>query len=176
MWLLCFVGISVRIFKKMHSNEDLDCKRFADWHGDKADTGTACWVRLGFSCMSGDTWLQINQVAVYALQRLLRENLYHMMSQYRYTQPGRRLLLYMSCISKLYFFPWDIKDNSTCCQATKTERQQRKQCRQQSRAQGFPVSSVIVLHHTSSQKCLEDCAYKDISTVMLSNPHSKYCS
>ena len=32
---------------------------------------------------------------------------------------------------------------------------------------GFPVSSVIVLHHTSSQQCLEDCAYKDVSTVML---------
>ena len=34
MCLLCFVGISERIFKKMHSNEDLDCKRFADRLGD----------------------------------------------------------------------------------------------------------------------------------------------
>ena len=32
---------------------------------------------------------------------------------------------------------------------------------------GFPVSSVIVLHHTSWQQCLEDRAYKDVSTVML---------
>ena len=31
----------------------------------------------------------------------------------------------------------------------------------------FTVSSVIVLHHTSSQQCLEDYAYKDASTVML---------
>ena len=32
---------------------------------------------------------------------------------------------------------------------------------------GFPVSSVIVFHHTSSPQCLEDCAYKDVSTVKL---------
>ena len=32
---------------------------------------------------------------------------------------------------------------------------------------GFPVSSVIVLHHTSLQQCLEDCANKNVSTVML---------
>ena len=45
------------------------------------DTGTACGVQLGFSCMSADDWLQITQVAVYALQGLLREYLYRMMSQ-----------------------------------------------------------------------------------------------
>ena len=81
MCLLCFVGISERIFKKMYSNEDLDCKRFADRLGDKVDTGTACRVRLGFSYMTANDWLQITQVAVYALQGLLRENLYRMISQ-----------------------------------------------------------------------------------------------
>ena len=60
----------------MHSN---DCKRFADRLGDKVDTGTACRVRLRY--MTADVWLQITQVAVYALQGLLRENLYRMMSQ-----------------------------------------------------------------------------------------------
>ena len=60
----------------MHSNEDLDCKRFADRLGDKVDTGTACRVRLRFSYLTADVWLQITQVAVYALQGLLRENLY----------------------------------------------------------------------------------------------------
>ena len=70
MCILCFVGISERISKKIHSNEDLDCKRFADRHGDKVDTGTACRVRLGFSYMTADVWLQITQVAVtlYLLQ------------------------------------------------------------------------------------------------------------
>ena len=81
MYLLCCVGISLRIFKKMHSNEDLDCENFADRLRDNVDTGTACRVRLGFSYMSADDWLQITQVAVYALQGLLRDNLYHMMSQ-----------------------------------------------------------------------------------------------
>ena len=64
----------------MYSNEDLDCKSFADRLGDKVDTGTACRVRLGFSYMTADDWLQITQVAVYALQGLLRENLYRMIS------------------------------------------------------------------------------------------------
>ena len=81
MCLLCFVGIGERIFKKMHSDEDLDSKRFADRLGDKVYTATARRVRLGFSCISADDWLQITQLAVYALQGLLRENLYHMMSQ-----------------------------------------------------------------------------------------------
>ena len=34
MCLLCCVGICERVFKKMHSNEDLDCKNFADRLGD----------------------------------------------------------------------------------------------------------------------------------------------
>ena len=58
-----------------------DPKRFVDRLGDKVDTGTACRVRLRFSYMTADVWLQITKVAVYALQGLLREKLYRMMSQ-----------------------------------------------------------------------------------------------
>ena len=53
-----------RSFKKMHSNEDLDCKNFADQLGDRVDTGTACRVRLGFSYITADDSLQITQLCM----------------------------------------------------------------------------------------------------------------